>query len=409
VIAEPAELLDRFATLPAATPLLRRLAGWPEDLYLVGGAVRDLMLGGEPADLDLMAPGAVDRLADQLGAAIVRYDRFGTASGELEGHHYDFARARSEIYPRPGALPEVSPAGVQEDLARRDFTVNAIALGVLGPARGQLLAHGCGREDLEGTRLRVLHDRSFRDDPTRLLRLSRYATRLGFAIEPHTLELAEAAIAGGALGTISGDRAGAELRLLASETDPVAALAGLHRLGLDGAIEPGFGLADPEQVRAALALLPADGDPAALVLGAAVTGLPPDARVELLNRLAFAARDRERILDVARAGELARHLARAETASEIAAAVGSGGPEAVALAGAADAREPAGRWLDDLRGRALDISGADLVAAGIAPGPAIGRGLAAALAAQLDDRAPDRATQLAVALRAAAALDSGGG
>jgi tRNA nucleotidyltransferase (CCA-adding enzyme) len=402
VIAEPAELLDRFAALPSAAPLLRRLEGWPEDLYLVGGAVRDLMLGDQPADLDLMAPGSVDRLADRIGAAIVRHDRFGTASGDLDGHHYDFARARRETYPHPGALPEVSPADVEDDLARRDFTVNAIALGVLGPRRGKLMAFAGALEDVRAARLRVLHEASFVDDPTRLLRLSRYRARLGFSVEPRTLELAEAAIVSGALGSVSGDRIGTELRLLAKEADPVGALASLRSLGLDTAIEPGFGLSDPDLVRDALALLPDDGDPATLVLGTAVAGLHPGTRGALLNRLAFSARDRDRILDAAAAPELARRLGRSQAPSEIAATVGSAGPEAVALAGASGAREPAQRWLDGLRHVGLEISGSDLISAGIAPGPAIGRGLAAALGARLDDQAPDRETQLAVALRAAA-------
>lgn len=401
MIIEPAELLDRFAALPAGAALLRRLEGLTEDVYLVGGAVRDLVLGGEPADLDLLSTGPVDRLAARFGGTVVSHDRFGTARGELEGHRYDFARARRETYAHPGALPDVSPAGVEDDLARRDFTVNAIALGVLGPQRGRLFTAGSALEDLRAGRLRVLHDASFADDPIRLLRLSRYRSRLGFEIEPHTLELAEAAIAAGELGRISGERIGAELRLLAAERDPAAAFAGLHELRLDAAIEPGFGLRDPELARAGLALLPEDGEPGTLVLGAALTGLHPGARRLLLNRLGFRARDRDRILDAAGGPELARRLARARAPSEIAAAVGSAGPEAVALAGASGAGAPARRWLDGLRQVGLEISGADLISAGIAPGPAIGRGLAAALGARLDDRAPDRATQLAVALRAA--------
>lgn len=401
MIVEPAELLDRFTALPSAAPLLERLAGWTEDLYLVGGAVRDLMLGGEPVDLDLVAPGRVDGLAARLGDAIASHDRFGTASAELEGHRYDFARARSETYAHPGALPEVSPAGIEDDLARRDFTVNAIALGVLGPRRGELLAAAGALEDLRAGRLRVLHDASFIDDPTRLLRLSRYQSRLGFEVEPHTLQLAETAVAAGGLRGLSGERIGAEVRLLAAEPDPVAAFAALSDLRLDAAIETGFGLREPELARAGLALLPEDGQPGTLVLGAALTGLHAGARSSLLNRLAFPARDRDRILDAAGGPDLARRLSRARAPSEIAAAVGSAGPEAVALAGASGAAGPARQWLGRLRQVGLEISGTDLISAGVAPGPAIGRGLAAALGARLDDRAPDRETQLAVALRAA--------
>jgi tRNA nucleotidyltransferase (CCA-adding enzyme) len=401
VIAAPAELLDRFAALPSAALLLRDLGDWPEDLYLVGGAVRDLMLGGAPNDLDLMTAGPVDGVAGRLGAAVLRHDRFGTASAELEGHRYDFARARRETYAHPGALPDVSPATVEDDLARRDFTVNAIAVGVLGPDRGRMLAFGSAVEDLRAGLLRVLHEASFSDDPTRLLRLSRYQGRLGFAVEPHTLALVQNAVADAALSRVSGDRLGTEVRLLAAEPDPVQAFSALRSLRLDTAIEPGFGIGQPEQARAGLELLPSDGDAATLVLGSALLGLPPGARRSLLHRLAFAARDRDRILDAAGGPQLAERLARAQRPSEIAGTVACAGPEAVALAGASGAREAAQRWLDDLRGLGIEISGADLISAGVQPGPAVGRGLAAALGARLDEQAPDRAAQLAVALKAA--------
>jgi tRNA nucleotidyltransferase (CCA-adding enzyme) len=401
VIADPVALLEAFAVLPAAAPVLSRLADWPEDIYLVGGAVRDLMLGGEPVDLDLMVTGDVDSVANRIGGVRVRHDRFGTAGGELDGHRYDIARSRRESYAEPGALPDVSPADVQDDLARRDFSVNAIALGVLGPARGQLVAVGPALDDLDAGQLRVLHDASLSDDPTRLLRLSRYAARLGFAVEPHTRALAAAAITARALDTVSGSRLGAELRVLANEKDPVAAFVALHELGIDAALQPGFGLTEPDLARRGLALLPADGDPGTLVLGAAMGRLRSGARSSLLNRLAFPAPARDQILDAAAGPKLAHRLTRAGTPSEIAAVAGRAGPEAVALAGAAGAADQARNWLEDLRERGLDITGTDLISAGIAPGPAIGRGLAAALGARLDDRAPDRATQLTVALRAA--------
>ncbi len=401
VITDPALLLERFAVLPAAQPLLAPLDGWLEDIYLVGGAVRDLMLGGQPVDLDLMLPGAVDAVAGRLGGELLRHDRFGTAGGELDGHRYDLARSRQETYPRPGALPEVSPADVEADLARRDFTVNAIALAVLGPHRGRLIAVESAIQDLERGLLRVLHERSFRDDPTRLLRLARYQARLGFAVEPYTLELVRAALAGHAFASPSGGRIGAELRLLAAEPDPVTAFAALRELGIDGAVASGFGLADPKAVRRGLELLPPDGSRAGLVLGAAMAGLHAAERASLLNRLAFPAHERDRILDAAAASELARRLRRVASASETAVTVGAHGPEAVALAGGLGPEAAARRWLDELREARLEITGADLVAAGVAPGPGLGRGLAAALSARLDGEAEDRETQLEVAVRVA--------
>src|SRR6202035_4878740 len=122
------------------------------------------------------------------------HDRFGTCSVTVDGHSYDIARARRERYPTPGSLPEVEPGTLEEDLLRRDFTVNSLAIALGGPRRGQLSSAPLALEDLASRSLRVLHDASFVDDPTRLVRLARYQARLGFSIEPHTRALAAQAI-----------------------------------------------------------------------------------------------------------------------------------------------------------------------------------------------------------------------
>ena len=193
----PAEaLLADVHALPAAALLFDRL-GDPRGVYLVGGAVRDLLRGGEPPDLDLVVEGDAAAIAERLGGRVVAHDRFGTSTVRLDGHTYDFARARTETYARPGALPDVAPASLAADLQRRDFTVNALAIALGGPHPGELSAVRGALEDLDAERLRVLHERSFIDDPTRLLRMSRYLARLGFSVEPHTRALAEQATASG--------------------------------------------------------------------------------------------------------------------------------------------------------------------------------------------------------------------
>ena len=182
-------------------------------------------------------------------------------------------------------------------------------------------------EDLEARRLRVLHDGSFIDDPTRLFRLVRYASRLGFEIEPHTRALAEGAIAAGAPDTVSGPRIGAELRLLAGEPDPVRALGALSDLGLDAAVHPAFGLAGESETlaRRALTLLPDDGRPDRLALSVAARRVPATDLSALLDALAFEAEDRDAILLAATsAGDLARALSVARAPSAIA-ALGRGG------------------------------------------------------------------------------------
>lgn len=398
----PDGLLERVRALPAAQPLFSRLHG--EGVHLVGGAVRDLLLGGTPFDLDLVVEGDPAGFAASLGGKLKVHDRFGTSTVILDDRTYDIVRSRRETYARPGALPDVEPAPLGEDLARRDFTVNAIAIALAGAAAGELNAAPRALEDLEARRLRVLHDRSFLDDPTRLFRLARYASRLGFEIEPHTLSLANQAIEADALGTVSGPRIGTELRLLAREEDPVNALLALRVLGLDRAVHPGFGLEGEALARRALTLLPRDGRPDRLVLAAAARRVPARELAELLDSLAFEADDRDAIVAGAtRADEVAGALAAAEAPSDIAAAVAGAPAELVALAGALGPERPAREWLERLRHVRLEIDGRDLIAAGVPEGPAIGRGLRAALAAKLDRRAPDRDQELAEALLAAGA------
>jgi tRNA nucleotidyltransferase (CCA-adding enzyme) len=405
-------LLTRFSELPAARPLLARLAE-TEGVYLVGGAVRDLISGVEPLDLDVVVDGELASIAALLGTPERVHDRFETRTISLDGFTYDLARSRRESYAHPGALPAVEPAGIVEDLTRRDFTVNALALGLSGASRGRLLEAPHGREDLEARRLRVLHDQSFIDDPTRLLRLARYAGRLGFAVEDHTLGVAREAVAARAPDTVSGPRLGAELRLLAEQGDPVLGFRGLAGLGVDEAIAPGFGIGSEDRAelaRRALELLPADGKAADLVLGVALLDVAEAGRASLLDRLAFPAARRDRIVAAAtRAAALSPLLSAPRAPSQIAAAVGSGPPELVALAGALGAEvgapgaeAAARRWLDELRHVRLEIDGDDLLAAGVAPGPAVGAGLAAARAAKLDGRAGGREAELAAALEGAA-------
>jgi tRNA nucleotidyltransferase (CCA-adding enzyme) len=399
-------MLQSALSLPAVRVLAERLgANFVPAVLLVGGAVRDLLMGVRPVDLDLMVEGSVAALATALGGEqLRRHERFSTATIELEGSRCDIARARREVYPAPGALPEVQPASAAEDLLRRDFTVNAIALALTGPGRGQLLAAPDALPDLDARLLRVLHQRSFTDDPTRLLRLARYAARLRFEVEPETLALARRAVGEGTLLTVSGARLGNELRLLAQEQDPVAALEALAALGIDRAIDPRLGLRDASVLVRALALLPDGERRDRLALAAALLGASVADAAALLDHLAFSAGDREAIVAAAtRAESLSARLEMAGQPSEIDAAVGGAEAELVALAGALGPTGAAREWLMRLRTLVLEISGDDLLAAGVPEGPSIGSALAAARTALLDGEATDRASQLAVALRAAGA------
>ncbi len=185
----PIRIEDLATALERAYPELaairERSAGQP--VYLVGGAVRDLLLGHGRVDIDLVVEGDAAGLAARLGADVVEHERFATAKARLDGHEVDIASARNEVYLHPGALPEVEPSSLGDDLARRDFTINAMAIP-LGREPILIDPHG-GRDDLAAGLLRVLHPRSFADDPTRALRAARYAARFGFALEAETAEL----------------------------------------------------------------------------------------------------------------------------------------------------------------------------------------------------------------------------
>jgi tRNA nucleotidyltransferase (CCA-adding enzyme) len=302
--------------------------------------------------------------------------------------------ARRETYSRPGALPEVTPAGIAHDLQRRDFTVNAIALGLAGPRTDELVAAEHALADLAGRRLRVLHPDSFTDDPTRLLRLARYGARLGFATETDTARLAREGLRH--LPAVSGPRIRAELELVAGEKDPVGAWERMRELGVDEALLPGLGIDDPAMARRALALLPAGGDREALLLSIATLNVPHTVLSAWLDRIGVAS---SRIVH----GEISasvQALAAATAPSAIATVLDGSGPERAALVGALGAESQARQWLERLRHMTIELRGEDLIAAGVAPGPAIARGLAAARGAHLDGRAPTRSDQLAEALRA---------
>ena len=385
------DLLDRLRRLACGRRLLDA-AGAAGGVHLVGGAVRDLLLGRVPRELDVVVEGDVDALAAALGTVTATHARFGTVTVRDGDCRWDLAAARAEDYAHPGALPVVRAASIEEDLRRRDLTINAIALDLAG---GELRCAGHAFDDLQARRLRVLHDASFRDDPTRLWRIARYAARLGFELEPHTARLAAEAVAGGAPERVSRARIGNELRLALREPDPVAALEHAVRLGLAPWLAP-----DRDRVEAALRLLP-DGEGRAdlVVLAAALDVVAGDADQRLAG-LDFSAAERAVLRAAARAPAIASEALAARRASQLAHVLSGLPVEAVVLAGAGGAAEPVRRWLDELRHVALRIDGDDLLGAGVPRGPQIGRRLSATLDLLLDgELADDRAAQLATALR----------
>ena len=360
---------DLAVALRDAYPELAKVREAAEGaVYLVGGAVRDLLLGRGRSDIDLVVIGDAAELAAGLGADPVAHERFATAKVKLDGHEIDIATARTESYAAPGALPDVEPARrIEDDLSRRDFTINSMALPLAGDAA--LIDPHNGLADLGAGLLRILHPASFDDDPTRALRAARYAARFGFAVEPET----EALLRRTDLETVSADRRRAELLRLAAEPE---AARGFSLLAEWGLVEPrrnGPRLA--ERVAALLSSPPWQGlvEAPAAILAAALGPV---------------------------GGE--EELARLLPASPSAAVAAASGRDSVQLV---LARALGAEWLDryllEWRSVALEIDGADLIEAGIAEGPAVGRGLDEALRQKLDGGIEGREEELRVALLAA--------
>jgi tRNA nucleotidyltransferase (CCA-adding enzyme) len=424
-VAGPAVLED-VRELPGGPQLLEAVAD-RDDAELVGGATRDLLLERTPLELDVVVERDAEKLARRLAALLTAADlaptrelrqggheRFGTAFVTWPGGRIDIATRRAESYPAPGALPRVRPGDLEQDLLRRDFTVNAIAVALSGARAGAMAAPATALDDLQAHALRVLHERSFIDDPTRLLRLGRYRARLGFDVEPQTASLAGQALREGALQTVSGARVGAELRLALGEGDAIASLSSLAELGVLRSLRPPLSF-DEQLARQALELLPAqDGRADALLLAVLLLRGSHDgaddqlALAVSLDAWEFPAGDRDRALAAAqRAPALTRALQAAGSRSQEREALRGAPLEALALAGALAQREGAQQaeraaraWLAELRHVRLAVTGDDLLAAGVTPGPEVGRRLAQLLDMRLDGTVGDsREAQLQAALQ----------
>lgn len=374
--------------------------------YLVGGFVRDLLLGRDNRDLDVVVegdgPAFARALGEELQAHVRVHEAFLTAVvKEADGSTVDVASARSEFYRAPAVLPEVESSPLRQDLYRRDFTINTLALrlGPQGPI--ELVDYFGGQRDLKDGVLRVLHSLSFIDDPTRVLRAVRLSLRLDFVISPETLRLIAVAVGEGIFEQLSGGRLRDELELLLA--DPDVALRGLERLdelGVLAAVHPALRL-DPSrmqslrEVRSAHDWYRVQGvvDPDVrvplLLLMALLRTATAEQRRDVAARLQLATGERdllerfpwrlERASRELAAPELVPHAVHATlsslTGEELLLLLAEGGERV---------RTWVRRELTELRRVRLGIRGGDLLRHGHAPGPAIGEALRATLDARLD-------------------------
>jgi hypothetical protein len=378
-------------------------------VYLVGGPVRDFLLARPVRDVDLLVEprgglGAPDlaAAAAPAGARVVPHARFGTVRLEAESAALDLATARAERYERPGALPEVRPGSLEEDLRRRDFTVNALAVPLTAAARRgrpAVIDPGTGVADLEAGVLRVFHPGSFRDDPTRALRAARLAPRLGFRLARSSASALRSALREGAFGAVSGERFRAELEKLFEDAalglDPARALRLLADWHVLAALEPGLALpaaagAPLRRLGRAVAEPPWDGErarPRACGLMVWLAEAPAPLRRGALARLAVTGAPAEAIVRFPALREaLLRALGRARGRGACDALLAPLSPELrlAAFASAAPAvRRRIQRWAREDRAALLPIGGDELVALGLR-GQAVGSALARLRAAWLD-------------------------
>ncbi|HEX5141621.1 MAG TPA: hypothetical protein VFX19_11795 [Dehalococcoidia bacterium] len=357
-------------------------------LYLVGGAVRDLLLEREGFDLDLCMEPDVGPVARQLAEAtqgrVVLHDRFGTAKVTGRGFVIDLARTRRESYPHPGSLPVVEPSTIGEDLARRDFTINAVALR-LTPEPVELLDPFRGVDDARSSLVRVLHERSFQDDATRMLRAVRYASRLDFKIARQTEALARRDLP--YLQHISGPRLRRELALLFQEPNAAEGTLLAQRLGILDAIHPALRLSDASAERWRTAL---DGERLAPLdeLGFGVVAAPSDeGTVASLSKwLHLAGRFERCLVDLVRLRVASPKLAMARPSMAVEILDGHA-PSAVwslAVIEGGDIARTCLNYLRDWRHVKPALDGNDLQAMGVPRGQVLGEVLRRLRAARVD-------------------------
>lgn len=425
-------------SLPAQLEnLLRQIgqAGEAHSLptFVVGGFVRDWLLCtsghwplttcGERSrttdhspDLDIVVEGDAHQLAlhlhPVLGGRLTLHRSFGTASLKLEQGRIDFTSARGETYPHPAALPNVFFSSLEDDLFRRDFTINALAVQLNPSSFGQLVDFFGGKADLDRRLIRILHDKSFLDDPTRIFRAIRFEQRLGFHLEANTERLLKEAVRSGLISRLSPARIREQLRLLFSEPDPIPPALRAHQFGVFSSLHPRLALSP--QAEAILRRTPSalnfpdsrlktqDSRLSWLLFLLPFTlEMSPKEAQEFANSLRFRRSEAEVLLEVA---EKAQPTLASLTPSQIweilhplnyitlvhllARYVPDDSQHSLLLA-----------YLTQYRHTRLQINGNDLQKAGFPPGPALGQALNQTLKAKLDGKVSGKNDELSFALR----------
>ncbi|MBA3376282.1 MAG: CBS domain-containing protein [Actinobacteria bacterium] len=405
-LADELTALERLRVLFDAVASLGDRAG---AVYLVGGTVRDILLGEESFDVDIAVEGdAIEfarALSSTLDGRVTSHQKFGTAVVRYGlDERVDVVTTRTEFYDAPGALPTVERAGLREDLLRRDFTINAMAVSLEPADFGRLVDPFGGRADLAAGLLRVLHNLSFIDDPTRIFRAIRYEARYGFRLDEHSARLARACIEMGLVGDLSSARLGDELQTLLE--DP-GALGGIRRLGelaADRAIHPRLRAdAEAEELfERALALRDElDAGVPTWRIGLAVLGrdMPSEEAYTWLERLKVRRRDVERIAGAITIAPRIVERLRADKLepAEIVALADPFAPDAPLMALAREDLPGLRDYFLRLRDVQIEIGGAELATLGLSESPRVGEVLAELRRRKLNGELDGRDSELEAA------------
>jgi tRNA nucleotidyltransferase (CCA-adding enzyme) len=411
--ADDVSLARELRAVEALAPVFEAVAALgdrAEGVYLVGGTVRDILLGETGFDVDIAVEGdaiAFARdLAQSLGGRVTPHEKFGTAVVSYgEGGRVDVVTTRTEFYDAPAALPTVERAGLREDLFRRDFTINAMAASLKPADFGRLVDPFGGRADLAEGVLRVLHNLSFVDDPTRIFRAVRYEARHGFRLDEHSARLARGCVEMGLVGDLSSARLRDELVALLEAPEAPHALVRLGELGADRAVHPHLrGDAEAEELLARALQLRGElgADVPVWRLGLAVLARALEANEVLvwLDRLKVRRRDAERVAGaVAVAPRIVERLrSGAASPADVVALADPYAPDAPLLALALDDGLAALReYFDRLRSVRLEITGSDLAGLGLGESPRVGEVLAELRRRKLNGELDGRESELAAA------------
>jgi tRNA nucleotidyltransferase (CCA-adding enzyme) len=414
--------LSDVTRLQQILPAIQTVAPPYEGVYLVGGAVRDVLLGEQSLDLDLMVEGdalAFARdLAKELGARSHPHEKFQTAvvKGVVEDGReirVDVAAARTEFYVAPGALPEVERSTLRHDLARRDFTINAMATSLKAEDLGSTYDFFGGFRDLQGKTVRVLHNLSFVEDPTRLLRAIRYEARLGFRMDGHSLSLARGSIETRLVGDLSSARLRDELLDILAEDRVAVALERIAELGLDRAMQPRLDAGAEsvrliERARRLMSEQPFAGiaEETLVFLAVLCRRMSADEIYAWLGKLRLRRTDQDAVAAAATVSHLLaeRLVGEDSPAPSVLHELLAGQPAevlvmAVLHAQSAEAEERVLGYLERIRDIELEITGDDLREAGVPESPELGRALKQTLSLKLDGFVSSKEEELATALR----------